>query len=270
MRINALILSLLISCAVYPGGDLHTGGGRSAAIGGAGVALSDLWSSEHNQGALGLLTKGGFGIRYTNYFLLKETATYGFCGVLPVKQGVFALNISRIGYTLYGELTGGLSYAKSFGKKFSAGMRLNYLQITQGENYGIRHQVTGEVGVLAILNEHFIFGAHLANPTRASLHTWQNEKIPSVLSVGLTYRMSDKALATAEVEKNSYHPADVRFGLEYKPMKEIALRAGFSTYPYHVTFGTGIHLSSFSVDAGGAWHPVLGFTPHLSMQYHFR
>lgn len=270
MRWELLLWFCFIAGGMHAGGEFHQGGGRFQGMGNAAVAVNDLWNTDHNCGGLGFLRRPALGAGFTNYFLLSSTGISSFAAVLPVKQGTFGLSLSNSGYAQYSEFLTGISFGKSFGDKISAGIRLDHLQIAQGAEYGKKQLLMAELGFMSKLSSKLTFGAHLFNPTRSKIHEWQNERVPTVLSAGFAYTFSDKALASLEVEKNSYYAADIRAGLEYKPVREVALRMGFNTRPQTVTFGVGMQFPAFSLDLASSWHSVLGFSPGISLQYHFR
>lgn len=238
-------------------------------MGNAAVTNADLWSNFHNPGSLGMFRKTALGVSYFNYHLLSTTGVSSLAFSLPVKPGVFGISLSRNGYAQYRELLTGLVFSKSFGDKISAGVKLDHLQISQGAEYGKKQMFIGEAGLLAKLTKHLQFGVHLFNANRAKWNDWQDERIPTTLSAGFCYTFSEKALANLEIEKSSYHPFDVRFGMEYKPVKTMAIRAGFNTYPQQLSLGIGMDFSGFGMDMAATWHPVLGISPGISLQYIF-
>ena len=242
-------------------------GARSAAMGGYNVTLSDVWSANNNQAGLGFMEDLSGGIYYENRFLLKETSYKAGAFVLPVKAGAFGLSVTSFGFELYNETKAGLSYGMRFGDKFSMGVQLNYLNTKLSQDYGSKTSITGAVGIIAKLNKELSMGVHVYNPTRAKLAEYDNERIPTIMKLGLDYRFSDKVIFAVSTEKDVNFDAAVNAGLEYHITEILYLRGGISTNPTQYAFGIGMQLKDFKVDLSSSFHQTLGITPGISIIY---
>ena len=163
----------------------------------------------------------------------------------------------------------GLAYAMKFGNRFAAGVQLDYIGTTLGEEYGKRSSITFDAGIMVKITEQFIFGAHVFNPIHAKISDYDNESIPSTLNAGFSYTFSDKLLLTAEACKNSEFPMEFRSGVEYKLGKIAYARIGLSTNPARYTFGFGLEMKKLTVDLSSSIHQQLGYSPQVSLQYAF-
>jgi hypothetical protein len=244
-------------------------GARSSAMANSSVGLSDLWSVHHNQAGLARINKAEAGIYYENRFLIPELSLKGFAVALPAKSGVFGVSVSHFGFALYSETQAGLAYAQKLGEKVSAGVKLNYLNTFIGDNYGRRGVMTAEVGVQAELAPGLTLGAHIYNPARARLSHYDNERVPTIMRLGLTYQVNEKALITAETQKDTDNKAVIKAGMEYRVVEQLYLRAGIATNPAMNTFGFGIYHKQFKIDFASSIHSVLGYSPMVSIQYAF-
>ena len=242
-------------------------GSRSVAMGGVTTTLTDLWSANNNQAGLGFVTELSGGIYYENRFLLKETAYKAGVFVLPTKVGAIGISVASFGYSAYSETKAGLSYGQRFGDKFSIGIQLNYLNTSLSQEYGSNNTVTGAVGLIAKLSDELRMGVHVYNPTRTSLADYDNEKIPTVMKLGLDYRFSKKVIFVIETEKSLDYKAVVRFGIEYQVLDVLYLRGGISTNPTLSVFGFGLNLKDFKIDLSSSFHQTLGITPSISLIY---
>jgi hypothetical protein len=263
------LVFLMNSLWIWASNDNNPIGGRSAGMGYTGVTLSDPWSVQNNQAGLGYLNKISAGLYYENRFLLNELSTKAAVFVLPTQSGVFGVNMSYFGYENYNETKVGLAYGKSFGEKISAGIQLDYLSTHIAENYGNKSGVTFEVGVLSKLSKSLSIGAHVFNPIRIKLADYNDERIPTILKLGLMYNFSDKVIVIAEAEKNISYKAVFKGGIEYHIIKEIYLRAGMSTNPTLNTFGIGFEFKKLKIDFASSIHQVLGYSPQISLLYSF-
>jgi hypothetical protein len=269
-RFQILILALLsfsISNTVSAqiGNDML--GARSAALGGYNATLSDVWSTNNNQAGLGFVEDMTGGVYYENRFLLSETSYKAGAFVMPVKTGALGLSVSSFGYELYNETKAGLSYGQRFGDKFSVGVQLNYLSTKLTQEYGNKTSVTGAVGAIAKLSDEFTLGVHVYNPTRAKLAEYDNERIPTIMKLGLEYKFSDKVMFVVSTEKDVDFDARVNAGIEYHITEMFYLRGGISTNPTQYAFGAGMQLKHFKVDISSSFHQTLGMTPAVSIIY---
>lgn len=242
-------------------------GARSAAMGGYSVTLSDIWSTNNNQAGLGFVTDLAGGIYYENRFLLKETSYKAGAFVLPVKTGALGLSITSFGYELYSQSKASLSYGQRFGDNFSMGVQLNYLNTSLSQDYGTKNAFTGAVGLIAKLSDELSIGVHVYNPTRSKLAEYDNERIPTIMKLGLDYRFSKKVMLGIETEKDIDFDAVVKAGLEYHATEMFYLRGGISTNPTQSSFGFGLQLKDFKLDLSTSFHQTLGMTPAISLIY---
>lgn len=262
-------LALLISFACSAG-DNPPLGARSMGMAGCGTALhADVWGVQNNQASLAELESMQFGIFYESRFLMSELGMKAFAGGMPTKFGSFGLNVNSFGYSLYGETKAGLAYARKLGERFSMGVQLDYFNTRLGENYGSTSAVGGEIGILAEPVKNLTVGLHLFNPTRARLSGSGDERIPTIMRFGMSYKFSEQVFIIAEAEKDIDYKATWRAGVEYRPLPAFYIRAGAASNPNLVSMGFGVIMKKFRLDVASSFHSVLGFSPSLGLQYGF-
>ena len=242
-------------------------GGRSTSMAGAFVALNDGWSVFHNQAGLASVQTFDAGVYYENRFGLSALSDKGLFVAARLGRGVFAGSYHSFGYSEFASSKGGLAYAMGLGEKLDVGIQLNYYAVRLGENYGRAVAVSAEGGFLYRLNARLSLAGHISNPNRAKLSDYLDERIPAVFRMGATYRFSKQVLLTGEVYKDTQFDPAVRTGLEYRLSESIAVRGGFASAPRQFTFGFGWKLNQWMFDMAAAYHPVLGFNPHVSFTY---
>ncbi len=242
-------------------------GARSEAMGGFTTTLSDVWSANNNQGGLGFMKDISGGIYYEDRFLLKETSYKAGALVFPVKTGAFGISVNSFGFELYNETKAGLSYGQRFGDKFAFGVQMNYLNTKLSQEYGSKTTITGAVGLVAKLSKEITLGVHVYNPTRSKLADYDNERVPTIMKLGLDYRFSKKVILGIETEKDMNFDAVVKAGLEYHITEVLYLRGGISTNPSQYAFGFGVKLKDFKIDLSSSFHQTLGMTPGISIIY---
>ncbi len=185
MKKQILLSSFLLSVFIAKAGNEdYPIGARSAAMGNASVSLSDMWSAHHNQAGLGFVRNISAGVSYENRFMVKEISVRGGVLAIPVKAGTFGLCITNFGYQLYSENKYSLSFAKAFGEKFSAAIAMDYLTTRIAEGYGNKGALAAEAGIQAKPIKALTIGAHVFNPTRAKISSYDDERLPTIIRLG--------------------------------------------------------------------------------------
>lgn len=271
MKIVFVFLSLFTASYLYCGNENWPLGGKQAGMGFTGVTLSDVWSSSHNQAGLARLTVPTLALYNENRFLLQTTSLKALSFALPTNEaGVFAIDLSYFGYEKYNESKVGLAYAMMIGHHFSIGAKVNYLNTHFAEVYGNKGHVVTELGFLAEPAEHLFIGGHIYNINRTKLAVYDDERIPSTLTLGIGYRFTEKLFMTTEAEKTFTTKMIYKIGLDYRFMNNLYLRAGATTSPDQLTFGLGYVLKKIKADISFSYHQVLGITPHIGIIYNFK
>jgi hypothetical protein len=232
------------------------------------VTFSDFWAIHNNQAGLAGIKTIYSGVYYESRFGLKDLSLKAGAVVLPTKAGVFGLSMTYFGYAFYNESKMGLAYSRSFGTKFSAGVQLDYLRTYIAENYGKNYAVAAEIGLLYQINKSIAIGTHIYNPTMAKVASYNNERAPTILNLGLSFKFSDKVILAVESEKDIQYDPVFKAGVEYRPVKTFYFRTGISTNPVLNSFGFGIEYHNFNLDFAASYHRALGFTPQVSLIFH--
>ncbi|MBX7181532.1 MAG: hypothetical protein K1X82_05430 [Bacteroidia bacterium] len=246
-------------------------GSRSAALGGASVCLSDIWSLGNNQAGLGYIKNISLGAYYDNKFLLKDLNTGAAAIAIPIKKlGVLGLCYTQTGSKLYRESKYGFAYARAFGEHISIGMQINYQSVFIGEGYNNRKGLfTGEIGIQAKVFRNLTLGAHVYNPTMTKMNDYNNERVPVIFKLGLLYRFSEKVFIAAEGEKDLDYRPYFKIGIEYMPVKQVFIRTGISTNPFQNGIGIGLKFGGLKIDVSSTIHPQLGVSPQMGLCYLF-
>ena len=264
-----LFALILISEISNAGNDNYPVGAKQAGMSNAVVMCSDIWSLWHNQAGLAYLENTTVGMYYDNRFIVPEYGYKAFGMAVPTNRGVLGFSFSYFGYNLYNEKKFGLAYAKSFGEKFSAGLQLDYLNTFISQDYGSTGTVVVELGVLSQPIKNLFIAAHVYNPTRSTLASYQDERIPTIYRFGMGYKMGDKSFIAVEIEKELDFAPRFKAGIEYKLIDNFFLRTGISLKPISNSFGIGYKLKGLILDIAFSTNRELGITPHVSMIYSF-
>lgn len=270
------VLCLSLGSARAQGSGPGTRGARAAALGNASVTLSDVWAIGNNVAGLGQLQQASVGFYAENRYLLKNLNTVAVAAALPIgsvengraKNGVVGIEVQRFGGKLYSEQRIGAGYGYR-GGLVSIGARVDVLQLSI-EGLGSRRVLAASLGGQAeLIPKRLVFGAYLYNLNQARLAEYQQERVPTVLKAGLSYRPTEKVLLNIETEKDVEQDADFKAGLEYRIIEALALRAGLRTLTAEATAGVGFRAGQLQIDYAAAWHSSLGLSQFLGVGFSF-
>ena len=173
--------------------------------------------------------------------------------------------IQYFGFELYNEQLIGMAYGRQLSDKISIGAQFDYLQL-RIPSYGRTASFTAEFGLLAKISRGLMAGFHLYNPFEIELADLGS--LPLAINFGLSYQPSEKIWLVAELEKQSILPENIKAGISYHIVDQLALRIGIQTQPSLISFGIGYQMTSgFSIDAGSSAHPNLGLSPLVGLGY---
>lgn len=237
-------------------------------MGSAGTALQDVWSLQQNSAGTANIEHAIFALGYEQHFLDPELSTQGAVLGIPVKNYVLGLNFQRYGITEYLEQTAGLALSRSFSSALSISLALKYHQVSIPV-YGSGSAISVDAGLQYSLNDKIRLGSYVYNPGRSGINALSGSNLPSGISIGIAYLISDKVLFVSDLNKMLDFGVNVRMGIEYQIVRRFYLRGGISANPFKQTGGFGLKYKRISVDAAVSSHPRLGFSPNLSFNYEF-
>lgn len=239
--------------------------GKSAAMGGASVVFQDVNALFGNQAGLAFLKNISALVVAERRFGMTELQTVAAGVCLPTRSGTFGLGIQSFGFEEFRQQKLGLSYSRLFGKNFAASVQFDYFQVRISE-FGSKSVLTFEAGIQAMLGKNLILGTHVFSP--APVEWTENENLPAILRLGLSWQPSEKSMIVFEAEKDVDFPVRLKGGFEYQVAQPLWFRAGFGSNP--ATFHTGISIQinpKIKTDAAGNYHQILGFTPSATVIY---
>ena len=245
----------------------HPVGARSLALSNAFVTIPDVWSTFHNQASLAGINSFTAGLFYESKYLVDELSLAATSIVLPVSAGTFGFSFYQFGKGAFKEDKVGLSFTKQLSGKFSAAVQLDYFSQRLPENRKAFGFATFEVGVVYSPTKKLFLGAHIFNPVANGIETNEGkQKSPTVFRLGGHYCFDKTILVTVETEKDLKNPFILKTGIEFSPVKNLALRFGVSGKPVNYTTGIGYSFGNITTDIGFGYHGNLGVTPSVSIQ----
>jgi len=266
---TAFVILLVFTVNVNAQTNTYANGARSAAMGNAGAAVTDVWSAVNNQAALTGLDNAEIAAFYKNNFGISELSLSALSVVLPAKIGVFSGNVAHFGFSEYSENKVSLAFAKKLWKKFSLSAQINYHNVNFTSGYQDANAVSGEIGLFACLSDNFSIGAHVFNPTQSALSFENNEKLPLLYKAGIAYKPIKTLLFCSDFIYDNNKEISFCGGLEYYLIPQLCLRAGVSTNPELFTLGAGYRYKQLNFDIAYSYHNVLGNISCVSLSYTF-
>ncbi len=265
-----LVIFVTAVSSLTAANDNYPFGGRASGMGNAAVPLYGFWAISHNQAGLARLETMSAGVYFENRFLARELNFGAGALAYPSTYGVLGFNFTHFGFDLYNETKVSLSYARSFGERFSSGLQLNYHNTYIADDYGNTASFTFELGFIFEILPGLHIGAHIFNPTRTPIGDFADERIPTIFRTGFSYEFSDRVILVAETEKSINHNPAFRAGVEYQITESLFLRGGIGTQPTTNAFGFGMKMGNLTIDMAMSFHHILGYSPQLSLMYKFR
>jgi len=156
----------------------------------------------------------------------------------------------------------GLACGLKLSDKIAAGVQIEYFSERTSGEYNNNQFITFETGLIVSPSENIRLGLHLFNPVPNSL---RKNYQPVSLIVGAGIDMNKILFAGAEVEMSTGSNLILRTGFEYEAVKNLLLRAGFSTNNNSFCFGTGYQAGIVKIDLGFVTHETLGVTSSVSL-----
>lgn len=242
-------------------------GSRAAALGYSAVAIPDGWSVFYNQAGLVYQQNAWIGAHHENRFISPDLSFSALGAILPVKVGAAGLSVKRLGFSEFSQTKLGLSFGMMLAPNFSAGVQLNAHHVYIAGEYGSAMVLSAEGGIIYSPTNNLQVGFHVVNPTRSKLY--EDERIPTLLNLGLAYRIGGMVLISSGVEKNLDADFSFKGGVEFEPIKSLAFRVGVASKPSLISMGVGYQISSIHIDLAFSRHEIMGYTPHFSLSYVF-
>jgi hypothetical protein len=263
------VFYFLAFALVQASGEQRPSGAKSVAMGGISVASTDFWSVGNNPAGLAWLGNIGAGFSCDNRFMMAELSAAVAGGAVPFNFGTFGFSLKRFGNELYNELGSGIAFARKFGKKFSAGVRFDYLITNLSGAYGRKNSLSCRIGLIYHTENQLSLGVYIVNPVPVKMTEQPDEYLPSRINLGLDWQLSTVFLISLELEKDMQNTPVLRSGCEYRIAPPLKARIGLTANPFVFSFGFGIEAGRIIFDIASFYHPDLGFSPAGSLVYVF-
>ena len=240
-------------------------GARSQGMGNTKVFLPDSWTYFNNIGALDRIEKSQISAGFDSRFGIPDLSSVDLSLGWKSNLGTFGLGVSRFGGKLFSQQLIGLGFSNTLGI-VSLGAKVDWYQ-TQIEGFGTGNALLFSFGGVAELGPKFFLGANFSNLNRAKVSQNSDQRLPTLMQMGITYLAGEAVRITAEIEKDIELSPIFRAGIEYQFKEWLFLRTGMSSHPARLSFGLGLRKDRFGFDYAYGQNTALGRSHHLSLVY---
>ena len=240
-------------------------GARAQGMGNSKVFLPDSWTYFNNIGALDRIENSQISAGLDSRFGIPDLSSVDLSLGWKNDFGTFGLGISRFGGKLFSQQLLGLGFSNTLGI-VSLGAKIDWYQ-TQIEGFGTGNAFLFSFGGVAELGPKFFLGANFSNLNRAKVSQNNDQRLPTLVLMGISYLPSESIRIIAELEKDIELDPIFRAGIEYHLNEWIYLRTGISSNPARLSFGLGLRKDRFGFDYAYGQNTALGRTHHLSLVF---
>lgn len=242
-------------------------GARPIGMAGAFVAVADdAEASFLNPGGTPRVSRLALTSYYTRLFGMKELAQVAISAVAPTGLGHIGLFYHGMGSSLYREGVLGLSYGRSIGRRFHAGLALRRLSLSI-HNYEGASATAMDAGVLLDLPYDLRLGA-MAHAVGRFSETGPAAESPRIIQAGLS-RTGDRLTVSFQLDRHPHHGYTTRVGQEFRLAESVTIRAGLTTDPSLFYVGLGLAKGRVKTDYALSSHALLGITHRFSLTMEF-
>jgi hypothetical protein len=268
LALRFVIALLLFPCVLSAQSVNTLMGARSASLAFASSTLGDEWSLFNNVGGLAKVNQFSGAFAYEVRPSLLGTKRVAAALNAPFKFGTAGFGFFRFGDDLYSEqiISGGFSNQLGIA---SLGLKANYIQY-RAEGFGTKSAISISFGGIAEITPKISIGAYVTNINQPKISIQDNERIPTKLTAGISFKPSDKILLLTEVEKDINYDPTIKGAFEYTIHKKVFFRTGFNLQPNAGFFGLGFNARRVKIDYGMQYSSILSFIHQASAIYRFQ
>ena len=226
----------------------------------------DVFSFLANAASLAQLKSSSAGIFSERRFLLEEMNSVAAVAGFVIPEGKFALKMLYAGFNLFRQIQAGLIYARRLVPDVDAGIQFSYHGFQIAE-YGIASGLSVGAGAVFHATEKLNTGIYINIPAPSRFGPGQQERWPATYRFGVGYETSPVAFVMAEIVKEENLPVDARIGIRYQVHPSLLVKAGIATATSSFWSGVGIMRRQIQIDIAVCYHPLLGVSPGLSVQF---
>ncbi|MFC1512765.1 PorV/PorQ family protein [bacterium] len=294
----ALIIPALIITSIYAGTNKGTTGAeflkigvgaRAAGLGEAYVSLAkDVNALYWNPAGLAFIDTSEAGFEYNKWF---EDINHSFMGLASKEignighfgAGVVYLTMDKFaGYDVNDIETGDIeAYDMAgiigYGKKVmimdkEVGLGLNLKYIEQKIDDKKADAIAFDAGLLADVHNNVTAGLSIQNMGNKVKFVQEQDNLPLLVRVGLSYEMKDYLIFTGELDiDKEEEEQELALGIEYNMNELIYVRGGYKDRELGngLNFGIGLKVKDMMINYAIADYDILDYVHRLSIHMRF-
>jgi len=237
----------------------------SLSLGGASATYLNAFAIENNVGALAF-SPSEIALNGANYFGLSDYSAVRLAAVSSIEKASIGVSYQALPLATLTMHKAQLAFAKKLTEQVSAGVAINYHSFVSNNAYYQNGKAfTFNIGIFYKVNEDLEMGFQAFNPNQSVLSSQQKESIPSSYRLGIKYVLSSNIDSYIDAFQRSGQDLDLNAGIELTA-NQLKVRGGFGLNQL-VAMGIGWEHNQFTLDACGAYHNQLGFSPSINLQY---
>jgi len=253
MRWILLIVSL---SAAGAGGQPLEYGAATAALGGAGAALSETGSMRLNPAALAATRTFFLMAGYSRSYGLSELDHLFAETGLPLGSATYGLAIESYGFEQFRQQTLHAALAGMFESTALAAGVAGMVQHRSIPGIPASILISGRAGFIAGFGDRL----HIGVAVHRIVQSERAGDAGRIVLIGASVRPLRKLLFLIDAHKDGGFPVSIRSGLEFMPARTLSVRSGLSTAPETYSLGVGIAVGAVRVALAGQRHSVLGWS----------
>lgn len=228
---------------------------------------ADVNSFRGNAASLARLPFSGLSFYGERPYLIKNLSGFYLNSSVRNGDGGFGLGLHYQGGNYLNQAELSVAYGRPLAASLDIGAEIHY-QVLNQAGYTKKNFSGFEIGLLLHPASKFIAGIKIRDP-QGYLSDNKQEKLPSVLVLGLGYEASSQFLFTIEVSREENTSIEASARMQYRPHPSIRFRSGMALKTHTAWFTAGFAHRNLFIDIGAIYHSYLGLTPGIQVSIHF-
>ena len=225
----------------------------------------DVFSSTGNIASSVQLNQAFAGVYLERSYMLNELKRYTVCGNVPIRPGVFGIQLNYFGYASYREIEPSLGYAKKLGE-VELGIKLNYRMVSI-PIYGNKSSIIPEIGSIWHITGKLHTGLRIYNPLSYFASSSTEARFSYSYSSGIGYEVSPIVFLGISINKEEDKEVEVNTAIQYQFASMFFVGLGISSTNAHAHFDFGYQYHSLRIDVNSSWDARLGISAGLMLIY---
>lgn len=241
-------------------------GAEAIALGDASTTLSSPFASGNNMAGIASLQGLYAGTSYQRIGLPGMGSFFAF-GLYGGEKWSGALSIHHFGDPTFQQSTVSASAASRFGIA-QIGVRLNAVQYAVA-SVGSKTVMTADVGGITQLGKKLKIGAVILNANQARLSKEFDERVPTILKVGLSLKPVKALTFCLEAEKSLRYKTLFKTGMEYQFLPHFKAAVGLQSVTHGIFGGLSFQKWGFGLQYAFMHYPSRQLGHAVSLVYKF-